>query len=57
MNLLLKTLSFIGLILTIVPSVLVFKEVISFDLHTNLMIVGMLLWFGTSPFWMKEREL
>lgn len=57
MNLLLKTLSFIGLILTIVPSILVFKEVISFDLHTTLMIVGMLLWFGTSPFWMKEREL
>lgn len=57
MTLILKLLSFIGLALTLVPSVLVFRDVISFDTHTTLMIFGMLLWFGTSPFWMKGKKL
>lgn len=57
MTLLLKILSFIGLVLTIVPSVLVFTDGIAFDMHTNLMFFGMLLWFSTAPFWMKEKEL
>lgn len=57
MILLLKILSFTGLALTIVPSLLVFTDTISFNMHTNLMVVGMLLWFGTSPFWMKEKKL
>lgn len=54
---LLKTLSFAGLALTIVPAILVFTGSIPFEMHTNLMFFGMILWFGTSPFWMKEKEL
>jgi hypothetical protein len=57
MNLLLKIISFAGLGLTILPSVLVFAGTISFELHTNLMFIGMLLWFATAPFWMKEKKL
>lgn len=57
MTLLLKILSFAGLALTIVPSILVFNQTISFDLHKHLMLAGMLLWFATSPFWMKEKKL
>ncbi len=57
MNLLLKLLSFTGLALTVVPSVLVFNDVLAFDMHTTLMAVGMILWFGSSPFWMKEKKL
>ncbi len=57
MNLILKLLSFIGLVLTVFPAVLVFTENLSFDMHTTLMMVGMLLWFGTAPFWMKEKKL
>ncbi len=53
----LKILSFTGLVLTVVPSILVFTDAITFDMHTNLMVVGMLMWFATSPFWMKEKEL
>ncbi|MCW9713293.1 hypothetical protein LQ318_10280 [Aliifodinibius salicampi] len=49
--------SIIGLVLTVVPSVLVFIQEISMEAHKQLMIVGMLMWFGTSPFWMKEQEL
>jgi hypothetical protein len=57
MTILLKLISLTGLALTVVPSMLVFTESISFDMHTNLMVVGMVLWFATSPFWMKEKEL
>lgn len=57
MNILLKVLSFVGLALTIVPSVLVFAQEIAMDAHKQLMVIGMLLWFTTSPFWMKEQEL
>ena len=49
--------SFIGLLLTILPSVLVFKGVIEMESHFHLMIVGMVLWFATSPFWMKTKSL
>lgn len=57
MTLFLKILSFTGLALTVIPAILVFTEAITFDMHTNLMVVGMLMWFATSPFWMKEKEL
>jgi hypothetical protein len=57
MTLILKLLSFTGLALTVVPSYLVFKDVIAFEQHTMLMVIGMILWFATSPFWMKEKEL
>ncbi|MCW0481843.1 hypothetical protein [Gaoshiqia sediminis] len=49
--------SFIGLVLTIVPSILVFKQVIAIETHFHLMVAGMFLWFGTSPFWMKTKSL
>ncbi len=57
MNILLKIVSLAGLALTVVPSFLVFSDTISFDMHTNMMFFGMLLWFFTAPFWMKEKEL
>lgn len=57
MNLLLKILSFAGLGFTIVPSVLVFLQHISIEDHKLYMVIGMVLWFTTSPFWLKEQEL
>lgn len=50
-------LSFIGLVLTIVPSVLVFKQFIAIETHFQLMVAGMVLWFATAPFWMKTKSL
>ena len=55
MTLLLKVLSFVGLGLTVVPSFLVFADVIVWDTHATLMLVGTLLWFATSPFWMQDE--
>jgi hypothetical protein len=51
---LLKIISIIGLILTLLPSLLVFYKRIEFNWHLNLMVLGMVLWFSTAPFWMKK---
>ena len=57
MRILLIIASIAGLALTIVPSVMVFAQDMTLDTHKQLMLLGMVLWFGTSPFWMKEQEL
>ncbi len=51
---LLKILSFIGLGLTIIPSILVYLGTISHDMHINLMAAGMITWFVTAPFWINK---
>ncbi len=52
-----KLLSYAGLALTLVPSLLVFAGSIAFQLHKQLMLVGAILWFATTPFWLgKERR-
>ena len=56
MKLLLKTTAFIGLAMTVVPSVFVFKGVLPWDIHARFMAVGMVLWFTTAPFVMKRKE-
>ncbi len=53
MKIVLIILSVIGLLLTVVPSFLVLYQQITWNLHANLMFVGMVLWFLTAPFWMK----
>ena len=57
MRIILIGISIIGLILTIVPSVLVFTDHIPMDFHKQLMVVGMILWFTTAAIWMKEDDL
>lgn len=57
MKLLLKIISYTGLALTIIPSILVFNGVIVLKTHFILMVVGLILWFSTAPFWMKSKSL
>jgi hypothetical protein len=52
---LLKILSGAGLALTIVPAFFVFYGVITWERHAALMVVGMILWFASAPFWMKKE--
>ncbi len=47
-------LSFSGLCLTVVPSFLVFYSIMPWKIHTQLMFVGMILWFIFTPLWIKE---
>ena len=51
---LLKILSYTGLCLTIIPSFLVFQELISLDLYKDLMLGGSLLWLIIAPFWINK---
>jgi hypothetical protein len=46
MKILLKLVSIAGLILTIMPSIGVFYEVISQEENKYFMLIGTLLWFG-----------
>ena len=52
----LKIISFIGLALTIVPSLLVFGGVIEMSFHKQLMAVGMVLWFAGAYFWINKEK-
>ncbi len=56
MNYLLKIISFLGLGLTIIPSILVLTGKMDIDLNKNLMILGAVLWFATVPFWINKNK-
>lgn len=53
MNAIWKALSFVALLLTVVPAVLVFAGSISWRTHAVLMVMGAVLWFATAPLWME----
>ena len=48
--------SFIGLVLTILPSFFVFAKIITPNLNSILMIIGTLTWFISAPLWMKKSD-
>ena len=50
MKALVKGISYIGLLATIVPSILVFSGVMQLSMHKMIMVIGMVLWFATAPF-------
>jgi len=56
MKTVLKIISAIGLALTLVPAIFVFMQAIEFSTHKSLMTIGMLLWFLSTPFWMKQQS-
>ncbi len=55
MKILLKVISYIGLALTVVPAFLVASGILTLDTHKLLMVIGMMLWFAASPFWMDKK--
>ncbi|MBN2167493.1 MAG: hypothetical protein JW717_14550 [Marinilabiliaceae bacterium] len=57
MKIILKIISALGLVLTIIPSLFVFNGTITMQNNYWLMGIGMLLWFGSAPFWMKSKPL
>lgn len=52
----LRLVSYLGLALSVVPSLLVWAGKI--DMSTNYMLlnVGMFLWFGSAVFWIKREK-
>jgi hypothetical protein len=49
----LQTISMLGLALSILPAVLVFAGSLTKETYFNLIVLGMVLWFGTAVFWIK----
>ncbi|MBN2318623.1 MAG: hypothetical protein JXR49_06085 [Acidobacteria bacterium] len=56
MKILLCTLGLIGLLATVLPSVLVCSGTIEPGTHKTIMLIGMILWFVTAPFFMKRKK-
>lgn len=56
MSVILKILSYLGLGLTIVPSVLLLVGYV-FPQYSLLATIGMVLWFATAPFWINKTPL
>lgn len=53
----LKLIGYLGLALSIIPAVLVFRETVSTGTYYRLLVLGMLLWFCTAVFWIKADHL
>lgn len=53
MKSLFKVLSYVGLGMTIFPSILVFTGTIEKELHYTIMTAGMVVWFVTAIIWVK----
>ncbi len=51
----LPVLSVVGLLLTVLPACLFFAGMISLEDNRHYMLIGALLWFATTPFWMNRK--
>ena len=56
MKILIKSISYLSLALTIIPSFLVFTGNISLDSGKILMLVGTIVWFVSAPSWMNKVQ-
>ncbi|MFS8616549.1 MAG: hypothetical protein FWJ85_06985 [Solitalea sp.] len=52
----LKILSFLGLTLTILPSILVFAGRMELQNQHHWTLAGTVLWFATAPFWLDGKK-
>lgn len=48
--------SIVSLLMTIVPSFLVFAGMMTSEMNKTLMLIGTLGWFITAPSWMNKKE-
>ena len=53
--LLLKIISYVALIGTIIPSLLVFFGNLDIEVNKTIMTISMIVWFGTAPFWINKN--
>jgi len=56
MKILLIGIGFIGLLATVLPSILVFAGMIDLGMHKIIAALGMVLWFASAPFFMKRKD-
>lgn len=53
---LLKAISYAGLALTILPSLLVLSGSMDLERHYTWTLAGTVIWFLTAPFWMDRKK-
>jgi len=41
---------------TIIPSLLVFFGYMDLQVNKNIMVISMVIWFLTAPFWINKKE-
>jgi hypothetical protein len=56
MKILLISMALIGLLATVLPSILVYSGTIELETHKTIMGIGMVVWFVTAPFFMKRKK-
>ena len=56
MTLLLKSISALGIAITVVSPVLAWTGAISVETNKAALVVGMVLWFGTAVLWIKHEK-
>lgn len=56
MKLLIKIISYIGLGLTLIPSIMVFTGHSTLESNKLIMLIGTILWFISAPSWMNKAE-
>ncbi|MEQ9824390.1 MAG: hypothetical protein ABQ298_08400 [Puniceicoccaceae bacterium] len=56
MKTLLKLLSYLALLLVVVPPIFYLAGSIEKPTMSNLMLAGTLVWFATVPFWMGRKR-
>jgi hypothetical protein len=56
MKILLSSLAFVGLLATVLPSILVCFGAIELGIHKTIMVIGMILWFVSAPFFMRRKD-
>jgi len=56
MKILLRIVSFAGLLLVILPAILTFARHMEFDQAKGWMMAGTIVWFATAVFWLGKKK-
>ncbi|MBA7582474.1 hypothetical protein ES708_24402 [subsurface metagenome] len=56
MRLVLKIISYIGIGLTIIPSILFLMDIIELSQLKLYMLIGVFVWFGSAVFWIGKGK-
>ncbi len=54
-SIILKFVSYLALVGTIIPSLLVFMGNMNLQTNKNIMTISMIIWFATVPFWINKK--
>ncbi len=57
MKMMLKVLSFVGLLLTVGPGFLVFNQMMDLQTHKWIALIGTMMWIATAPFWINDKKV